>query len=66
VTVANMEQMTPSSGEELVSFCKAVGIRRELIVPHNPQQNGIAERKNRSIEEFVKAVINDQNVSVFL
>jgi hypothetical protein len=27
------------------------GIRRELIVPHNPQQNGVAERKNRSIEE---------------
>jgi hypothetical protein len=37
VTVANMAQMTPSSGEELVSFCKEVGIKRELIVPHNPQ-----------------------------
>jgi hypothetical protein len=50
MTVANMKQMMPSSGEELVAFCKAVGIRRELIVPHNPQQNVVAKRKNHSIE----------------
>jgi hypothetical protein len=54
------------TSKELVSFCKATGIRRELIVPHNPQQNGVAERKNRSIEEFVKAMMNDQNLSMFL
>jgi hypothetical protein len=52
--------------KELVSFCKAVGIRRELIVPHNPQQNGVAESKNCSIEESVKAMMNDQNLSMFL
>jgi transposase InsO family protein len=54
------------TSKELVAFCKAVGIRRELIVPHNPQQNGVAERKNRSIEESVKAMMNDQNLSMFL
>lgn len=35
------------TSKELVSFCKEVGIKRELIVPYNPQQNGVAERKNR-------------------
>jgi transposase InsO family protein len=39
------------TSKELVSFCKEAGIRRELIVPHNPQQNGVAERKNKTIEE---------------
>jgi len=24
-------------------FCKEEGIRRELIAPHNPQQNGVAQ-----------------------
>jgi hypothetical protein len=54
------------TSKEFVAFCKSVGIRRELTVPHNPQQNGVAERKNRSIEEMVKALLNDQGLSMFL
>jgi hypothetical protein len=54
------------TSKEFVAFCKSAGIRRELIVPHNPQQNGVEERKNRSIEETVKALLNDQGLSMFL
>jgi hypothetical protein len=32
----------------------------------NPQQNGVAERKNRSIIEAVKAMIHDQHLPMFL
>jgi transposase InsO family protein len=32
---------------EMRDFCGSVGIKRELIVPYNPQQNGVAERKNK-------------------
>jgi transposase InsO family protein len=34
---------------EFKYFCSKEGIRRELIAPHNPQQNGVAKRKNRTI-----------------
>jgi transposase InsO family protein len=54
------------TSKEFVAFYKSAGIRRELIVPHNPQQNGVAERKNRSIEETVKALLNDQGLSMLL
>jgi hypothetical protein len=54
------------TSKEFVAFCKLAGIRRELTVPHNPQQNGVAERKNKSIEETVKALLNDQGLSMFL
>jgi hypothetical protein len=37
-----------------------------MIVPHNPQQNGVAERKNRSIKETVKALLNYQGLFMFL
>ena len=35
--------------EKFKEFCSKEGIQRELIAPHNPQQNGVAERENRMI-----------------
>ena len=54
------------TSKEFVAFCKSTGIRRELTIPHNPQQSGVAKRKNRSIEEIVKALMNDQGLSMYL
>jgi hypothetical protein len=54
------------TSKEFVAFFKSAGIRREMIVPHNPQQNGVAERKNTSIEKTVKALLNDQGLSMYL
>ena len=34
------------TSEEFKEYCKEVGIKRELSTPYNPQQNGLAERKN--------------------
>jgi len=38
------------TSKELISYCEEIGIKRDLIVSYNPKQNGIAERKNRTIE----------------
>nr|KUM49278.1 hypothetical protein ABT39_MTgene3827 [Picea glauca] len=32
------------TSNEFHDCCKEAGIKRELIVPYNPQQNGVAER----------------------
>ena len=55
------------NGGEFVShdfddFCRGAGIRRELIVPYNPQQNGVAERKNKTICEAAKAMMCQQDL----
>jgi transposase InsO family protein len=54
------------TSKEFVSFCKSTGVRRDLIVPHNPQQNGVAERKNIYIKETVEALLNDQGLSMYV
>jgi transposase InsO family protein len=54
------------TSKEFVVFLKSTGIRREITIPHNPKKNGIAERKNRSIEETVKALMNYQGLSMYL
>ena len=45
--------------KEFEAFCKDAGIKRELTTPYNPQQNGVVERKNRTIMEAVKTMIYD-------
>ena len=47
-------------------FCKEAGIKRELMIPYNPQQNGVVERKNRIVVEEAKAMIHDQSLPMFL
>jgi hypothetical protein len=54
------------TSKEFVSFCRDVGIKRELTTPYNPQQNGVAERKNRTIMEAVKTMIHDQDLPMCL
>jgi hypothetical protein len=48
------------TSKEFDSFCIEVGIKREFTVPYNPEQNGVAERKNRTIIEATKSMIYDQ------
>jgi hypothetical protein len=54
------------TSKEFVNFCKDIGIKRELTTPYNPQQNGVAERKNRTIMEAVKTMIHDQDLPMCL
>ena len=41
------------TSNEFKELCKKVGIKRELSTPYNPQQNGVAERKN-GISSYLK------------
>ena len=41
-------------------------IRREFTVPYKPQQNDVAERKNRSIGGAAKAMLHDQGLLLLL
>ena len=49
-----------------MNLCKYVGIKRELTTPYNPQQNGVAKRKNGTIMEVVKTMIHDQDLPMCL
>ena len=48
------------------TFCIEVGIKREMCTPYNPQQNVMVERKNRTIMEALKAMIDDQDLQLHL
>lgn len=48
--------------QEFTGFCKESGISRQLTAAHTPQQNGVAERKNRTIMNMVRCMLYEKNV----
>jgi transposase InsO family protein len=54
------------TSRDFSDFCIEAGIKREYTIPYNPQQNGVAERKNITIIEATKAMIHDQNLPMIL
>ncbi|KAI3754743.1 hypothetical protein L1987_54533 [Smallanthus sonchifolius] len=40
-------------------FCLKRGIRHEFSAPYTPQQNGVAERKNRTLIETARTMLSD-------
>ena len=54
------------TSKEFDEYCRQEGIRRQLTVPYTPEQNGVAERKNRSIVGVARAMLHDQSLPFFL
>ncbi|XLR02809.1 hypothetical protein S83_069007, partial [Arachis hypogaea] len=48
------------------SFCEEFGISHNFSCPRTPQQNGVVERRNRSIQEMTRAMLCESNVPKFL
>ena len=44
-------------------FMHINGIKRRLTVPHTPQQNGVAERKNRTLVETTRCMMLQSQLS---
>ncbi|GJY15958.1 putative ribonuclease H-like domain-containing protein [Tanacetum coccineum] len=47
-------------------FCEMKGIRREFSVARTPQQNGFAERKNRTLIEAARTMLADSKLPTTL
>ncbi|GKF02930.1 putative ribonuclease H-like domain-containing protein, partial [Tanacetum coccineum] len=49
--------VTDDFSREMNEFCGLKGIKREFSVARTPQQNGVAERKNRTLIEAAKTML---------
>lgn len=50
------------TSKEFQEFCEENGIRRPLTVPRSPQQNGVAERKNRTILDMARSMLKGKKL----
>ena len=47
-------------------YCNKHGIAHEFFASKTPQQNGMVERKNRTLQEMVRVMINSNKLSTRL
>jgi Integrase core domain len=50
------------TSKEFTQYLEKYGIRRQLTCPNTPQQNGVAERKNRHLAERCRSMLHAKNV----
>ena len=48
---------------EFLTFCREKGIDHNFSAPHTPQQNGVVERKNRTLENMARTMLIGSGLS---
>ncbi|KAJ4820740.1 polyprotein [Rhynchospora pubera] len=47
---------------EFKQFCEKEGVLQQLTTPYTPEQNGVAERKNRTVVELARSMLKSKNL----
>ncbi|GJT64928.1 zinc finger, CCHC-type containing protein [Tanacetum coccineum] len=47
---------------EFSSYCESQGLIHQRTTPYTPQQNGVAERKNRVLQDMINAMLVSENL----
>nr|GEX27086.1 hypothetical protein [Tanacetum cinerariifolium] len=59
VKIIRSDNRTEFKNHDLNQFCGMKGIKREFSIVGTPQQNGVAERKNKTLIEAAKTMLAD-------
>ncbi|GKB16092.1 zinc finger, CCHC-type containing protein [Tanacetum coccineum] len=47
---------------QFTMYCNETGLERHYTSPYSPQQNGVVERRNRTVVEMVRSMLKTMNV----
>nr|GEW66574.1 putative ribonuclease H-like domain-containing protein [Tanacetum cinerariifolium] len=64
VKIIRCDNRTKFKNRVMNDFCEEKGIKREYSVARTPQQNGVAERRNRTLIEAVKTMLADSKLPI--
>ena len=62
IKCVHFDQGGEYTSKEFMDYCKLEGIRVEFTNTGTPQQNGVAERMNRTIEESITSMLAEANL----
>ncbi|GJR99978.1 putative ribonuclease H-like domain-containing protein [Tanacetum coccineum] len=64
VKIIRSDNGTEFKNKVMDAFCREKGIKREYSVARTPQQNGVAERKNRTLIEAARTMLADSKLPI--
>ncbi|KAI3665306.1 hypothetical protein L6452_43930 [Arctium lappa] len=64
VKVIRSDNGTELKNNDLNSFCEEKGIERQYSASRTPQQNGVAERRNRTLIEAARSLLADSKLPI--
>ncbi|GJT48155.1 putative ribonuclease H-like domain-containing protein [Tanacetum coccineum] len=62
VKVVRCDNGTEFMNKVMNQFCKMKGIKKEFSIDRTPQQNGVAERKNKTLIEATRTMLADSKL----
>ncbi|GJW67886.1 putative ribonuclease H-like domain-containing protein [Tanacetum coccineum] len=65
VKIIRSDNGTEFKNKVMDDFCREKGIKREYSVARTPQQNGVAERRNRTLIKAARTMLADFNLGKF-
>ena len=51
------------TSDEFEEYCQKHGIRRQFSAARTPQQNGVVERKNRTVQEMARTMLTESKLA---
>ena len=59
MTILRSDNGSEYRNGEMTRFCRQKMIKRDFIVPYNPERNGMAERLNRTLVEMTRCILSE-------
>ncbi|KAL8110234.1 hypothetical protein AgCh_026086 [Apium graveolens] len=66
VRVLQTDRCGEFMSKEFNDYCGKTGIKRHFTAPYTPQQNGVIERRNRTVVEMSRSCLKDMKLPSFL
>jgi transposase InsO family protein len=51
------------TSNEFMHYCRSHGIKRQFFIVRTPQQNGVVERKNKTVQEMARTMLMDSKLT---
>ena len=65
VKIIRSDNGTEFRNSTMEEFCKERGVKQEFSAPGTPQQNGVVERKNRTLIEAARTMLDEAKLPTY-